>query len=70
MADVAADVAQRGDKRSRFIVGKVLEPVVVRYNEILRSEGKVDFTDLIVGATALCNANGGGNYDCIIVDEF
>ncbi|MBL6434485.1 MAG: UvrD-helicase domain-containing protein [Muribaculaceae bacterium] len=70
MADVAADVAQRGDKRSRFIVGKVLEPVVVRYNEILRSEGKVDFTDLIVGATSLCNANGGGNYDCIIVDEF
>lgn len=70
MADVAADVAQRGDKRSRFIVGKVLEPVVVRYNEILRSEGKVDLTDLIVGATALCNANGGGNYDCIIVDEF
>ena len=70
MADVAADVAQRGDKRSRFIVGNVLEPVVVRYNEILRSEGKVDFTDLIVGATALCNANGGGNYDCIIVDEF
>ena len=70
MADVAADVAQRGDKRSRFIVGKVLEPVVVRYNEILRSEGKVDFTDLIVGATALCNAKGGGNYDCIIVDEF
>lgn len=70
MADVAADVAQRGDKRSRFIVGKVLEPVVVRYNEILRREGKVDFTDLIVEATALCNANGGGNYDCIIVDEF
>ncbi len=70
MADVAANVVQRGDKRSRFIVGKVLEPVVVRYNEILRSEGKVDFTDLIVGATALCNANGGGNYDCIIVDEF
>lgn len=70
MADVAADVAQRGDKRSRFIVEKVLEPVVVRYNEILRSEGKVDFTDLIVGATELCNANGGGNYDCIIVDEF
>lgn len=30
----------------------------------------MDFTDLIVGATALCNANGGGNYDCIIVDEF
>ena len=67
---VCREVRSTDNERNKFIVERIMKPVAERYREILKAEGKKDFTDLILEATELCKLQEGGNYDCIIVDEF
>lgn len=58
------------DKRSQFIIKRIFLPVFDRYVEALKQSGQIDFTDAIIWATKLCQAELPVEYSYIIVDEF
>lgn len=68
--EIMSKVHRERDERAKFIVQNIFAPIVTRYQEILRDKEQCDFTDIILQATALLQANPGQKYDHIIVDEF
>lgn len=67
------DSGQKKDfcERSRFLMFEVIKPLYDKYQSELERQGMMDYTDLILYATELCNK---GHYQSpfsyIIVDEF
>lgn len=58
-------------QRSEFMINEIFEPMYKEYEQALKNKKQIDYTDLILKATDLCNA---GKYkktfDFILVDEF
>lgn len=65
-----ANAKNNKDSRSVKILTSCIKPLFDKYTETLISRGEVDFTDLIIQATDICNHNFNHNYDYILVDEF
>ena len=59
------------DVRGLYIIDKIISPIYREYVETLSKNGEIDFIDLILKATEICEANPQyRQYDYIIVDEF
>lgn len=59
------------DDRSIFVIDNIMQPIYWRYEEILKANNQIDFTDAIIKATELCSKGSyTDRYDYIIVDEF
>lgn len=67
ISDIQSGISE---KRSNFIIRSIFIPVYERYNEALKQNNQIDFTDAILWATKLCESNKSVSYDYIIVDEF
>lgn len=67
---VVRQVADSGDRRSRYIIENIFLPVYEQYTRLLKSRDQIDFTDAIIWATDICNQDHLLEYDYIIVDEF
>ena len=70
LKDVLKQTDEADDQRSEFVIKNIFRPVYDRYEEVLRNNGQIDFTDAILQATELCRALHPVSYDYIIVDEF
>lgn len=70
LKDVLKQTDEADDQRSEFVIKNIFRPVYDRYEEVLRNNGQIDFTDAILQATELCRASHPVSYDYIIVDEF
>lgn len=70
LKDVLKQADEADDQRSEFVIKNIFRPVYDRYEEFLRNNGQIDFTDAILQATELCRASHPVSYDYIIVDEF
>lgn len=58
-------------ERSRFMLYEIFSPIYNDYCETLKERKQVDYTDLILMATDLCNeAKYIPNFDYILIDEF
>lgn len=58
-------------ERSKFMIYNIFYPVFDDYQEQLSKRNQVDYTDLIINATNLCNEGKYDEvYDYILVDEF
>lgn len=68
--EVLNQAKNAGDERSVFIIKNIFQPVYGRYLEELKSCNQIDFTDVILKATAICSSSHPVKYDYIIVDEF
>ncbi|MBP3773804.1 MAG: UvrD-helicase domain-containing protein [Bacteroidaceae bacterium] len=58
------------DKRNRNILIKVIKPFYDAYQEELEKNFEMDFSDVIIQATALCREGLWKQYEYILVDEF
>lgn len=58
------------DTRNRIILTDIVRPFYEKYEEALRGEYAIDFTDAIIEATDLCRNNLWQHYEYILVDEF
>lgn len=70
LKDVLKQTDEADDQRSEFVIKNIFRPVYDRYEEVLRNNGQIDFTDAILQATELCRASHPVSYDYIFVDEF
>lgn len=70
LKEVLKQTNEVGDQRSEFVIKNIFRPVYERYEEALRNNGQIDFTDAILQATELCRTSHPVSYDYIIVDEF
>ncbi len=70
LKDVLKQTDEADDQRSEFVIKNIFRPVYDRYEEVLRNNVQIDFTDAILQATELCRASHPVSYDYIIVDEF
>lgn len=68
--EVLQQVDHDNDTRSRFVIRNIFSPVYERYTEMLRQSGQIDFTDVILQATAICRMAHPVSFEHIIVDEF
>lgn len=68
--DVLKQAKKGGSERSVFIIENILKPAYERYQDSLRQQNQMDFTDIIQKATELCKEQHLVKYDYIIVDEF
>ncbi len=68
--DVLKQSKRADSERSTFIIKNIFEPVYERYQEALKLQSQMDFTDIILEATELCKEQHPVKYDYIIVDEF
>ena len=58
-------------KRSEFMIEQIFKPVYNDYCQYLNRNKKLDYTDLIIKATQLCQSGKyKSDYDYILVDEF
>lgn len=58
-------------ERSEFMLYQIFKPVFDEYEAMLKEKKQVDFTDLILMATDMCNEGKyKEDYDYILVDEF
>lgn len=58
-------------ERSRFMIYEIFMPMYEEYESYLRENKQIDYTDLILKATDICNAGQyHKEYDMILVDEF
>lgn len=59
------------DRRNFTILSTIIKPFYGEYSNTLNAKGEIDFTDLILEATEICNSNHAfRRYDYILVDEF
>lgn len=70
LKEVLKQADEAGDQRSEFVIKNIFRPVYERYEEALRNNEQIDFTDAILQATELCRTLHPVSYDYIIVDEF
>jgi len=59
-----------GMKRNKYILSEVVKPFFDAYQEELKNNYEIDFTDAIIQATSLCRDGLWKQYDYILVDEF
>ena len=66
--------SNKGDafnERCRYLMYEVIKPLYNEYERALKSRGQMDFTDLVIHATELCNSDKYiSPYRYILVDEF
>lgn len=70
MEELLEQVKHAKDERSYFIIKNIFKPVYEKYVEELKWAGQIDFIDVILRATKLCNTSHPVSFDHIIVDEF
>lgn len=58
------------DKRSLFLIDKIIKPIYDKYAVYMSEHKLKDFNDLIIEATQICNCWNQTPYEYIIVDEF
>ena len=58
------------DYRNRAILENIVKPFYEKYEQTLRQNYEIDFTDAIIQATALCRQGLWKQYEYILVDEF
>ncbi|MCR4834759.1 MAG: UvrD-helicase domain-containing protein [Bacteroidaceae bacterium] len=59
------------NERCRFLMYEVIKPLYDEYESSLKAKGQMDFTDLILHATELCDSQKYRTpYSYILVDEF
>lgn len=68
--EVFKQAKNNGDKRSKFIIKRIFQPVYEKYIEELKNINQIDFTDAILQATEICRSSHPIKYEYIIVDEF
>jgi len=68
--DILHQANRVNDERSVFIIKNIFYPVYERYINALNDSNQIDFTDVILQATEICNFSHPVEYDYIIVDEF
>ena len=58
-------------KRAEFMIHEIFQPIFEEYEKVLRDKNQIDYTDLILKATDVCNSGlYKKEYDMILVDEF
>ena len=57
-------------RHDRETINGIVIPFIERYKEMCHEKECIDFTDIIIEATALCNDGHRPVYDYILVDEF
>ncbi|MCQ2268270.1 MAG: UvrD-helicase domain-containing protein [Bacteroidaceae bacterium] len=67
--DIIKSANNAHDSRSEFIIKNLITPIYEGYRNMMAKAGEMDFTDLIINATAICEEKK-RDYDYIIVDEF
>ncbi len=70
LSEIANKASKEGDKRSKFIIEKLIRPVYEGYLEEMKNNHQVDFTDIILQATQIYQTSHPEQYEYIIVDEF
>lgn len=70
LSEIANKASKEGDKRSKFIIEKLIRPVYEGYLEEMENNHQVDFTDIILQATQIYQTSHPEQYEYIIVDEF
>lgn len=68
--DVLKQAKQSNSERSVFIIKNIFKPVYERYQDALKLQNQMDFTDIILKATEICQEQHPIKFDFIIVDEF
>lgn len=59
------------NERCRFLMYEVIKPLYDEYEKSLREKGQMDYTDIILHATELCDSGRWKSpYSYILVDEF
>ena len=61
---------QAGQGPDATTINDIIAPFVEAYRQMEEENNEVDFTDVIIRATDLCNNGHKPNYDYILVDEF
>lgn len=57
--------------RAEFMIHEIFQPIFDEYEKVLRDKNQIDYTDLILKATDVCNSGlYKKEYDMILVDEF
>ena len=58
-------------ERSEFMIHEIFQPIFDEYENMLHENNQIDYTDLILKATDVCNSGlYKKEYDMILVDEF
>lgn len=58
-------------ERSEFMIHEIFQPIFDEYEKMLHENNQIDYTDLILKATDVCNSGlYKKEYDMILVDEF
>lgn len=66
----AIDPKGSNGDRNRFVLKDIVEPIYMRYQTMLKTEGVYDYTDILHQAANLCQNNNPYAYKHILVDEF
>ena len=57
--------------RAEFMIHEIFQPIFDEYEKVLHEKNQIDYTDLILKATDVCNSGlFKKEYDMILVDEF
>lgn len=71
ITDIENNAQKFSDTRTLYIVRNIIMPFYNAYQQGLRKNGEMDFTDMILKATDFCeNGSYSEKYKYIIVDEF
>lgn len=62
--------AQRITSQDNVTINQIIAPFLKAYEQTSILEGEIDFTDIVIKATTLCNNGHRPDYDYILVDEF
>lgn len=68
--DIIKKAGREKSERNVFIIKNIIRPVYEHYAEELKRRNEMDFTDLILKATELCEKGLWNTFDYILVDEF
>ncbi len=68
--NILRETRRSSSKRDNFLIKNIVQPIYLSYQETLSNSNLLDFTDLILRATRICDRQEGRSYKYIIVDEF
>ena len=58
------------EKRNYYVLNHIVKPFYEKYEDQLKRNYEIDFTDAIIQATSICREGLWKQYDYILVDEF
>lgn len=61
---------EAGNSSDYITINDIVAPFVAAYARMAEEKNEIDFTDVIIRATELCNSGHCPDYDYILVDEF